>query len=204
MAETKTSASMVFFATIKDCIEMLPLSDSEKLAYLYGVIDYGLYDKLPQFENQIFNALFMAIKPNIDANNRKKQRAIMNSENGKKGGRPKKAVNTCKSKRNDETKTISKSELKTIDVDVDDEVDVDKDFDKDCVCMNRNTQTHEKSIEERNKDFYNSLTPYVQRYGAEKIQRFYEYWKEPAQGGKRMRFELEKTWHLEYRLERWE
>lgn len=34
-------------------------------------------------------------------------------------------------------------------------------------------------------------------------QEFFEYWSEPNKSGTKMRFELEKTWHLSRRLTRW-
>jgi hypothetical protein len=35
------------------------------------------------------------------------------------------------------------------------------------------------------------------------LQEFYDYWSEPTPGGKKMRFELEKTWDIKRRLNRW-
>lgn len=35
------------------------------------------------------------------------------------------------------------------------------------------------------------------------LQQFYDYWSEPTPSGKKMRFELEKTWDIKRRLQRW-
>ena len=59
------------------------------------------------------------------------------------------------------------------------------------------------SIDERNKRFYQSLVPYVDKYGIEAIQTFYDFWIEEDATKQHMKFELEKTWNLGYRLERW-
>ena len=59
------------------------------------------------------------------------------------------------------------------------------------------------SIDDRNKIFYNSLVPYVDKYGTDAIQSFYDFWIEEDATKKFMKFELERTWNLEYRLERW-
>ena len=59
------------------------------------------------------------------------------------------------------------------------------------------------SIDERNKRFYDSLVPYVDLYGVDAIQSFYDFWVEEDATKQFMKFELEKTWNLEYRLERW-
>lgn len=55
--------------------------------------------------------------------------------------------------------------------------------------------------------FYDSLVPFVERYGKEMIREFFEYWTEPTNEGrdkgKKMRFEKEKTWALSKRLGTW-
>lgn len=56
---------------------------------------------------------------------------------------------------------------------------------------------------ERKKIFYNSLVPYVQKYGREMVREFYDYWSEANPSGKKMRFEMQKTWDLNLRLARW-
>ena len=55
----------------------------------------------------------------------------------------------------------------------------------------------------RQKEFYNSLRPYVERYGKEMIRAFYDYWTEPNRSGSKMKFELQKTWDLALRLGTW-
>lgn len=35
------------------------------------------------------------------------------------------------------------------------------------------------------------------------LNEFYQYWSEPTTNGKKMRFELEKTWDIKRRLQRW-
>lgn len=61
-------------------------------------------------------------------------------------------------------------------------------------------------IEERQRAFYDSLIPFVGQYGKSMIRAFYDYWTEPDRAidsRKKMRFEKEKTWSLEKRLDRW-
>lgn len=55
----------------------------------------------------------------------------------------------------------------------------------------------------RMKAFYNSLIPFVQTYGKEMVREFYDYWSETNKSGSKMRWEQEKTWVLEKRLQRW-
>ena len=60
-----------------------------------------------------------------------------------------------------------------------------------------------KSLETRQNDFALTLKPFVNQYGREMIVQFYQYWTEPNQTKKKMRFELEKTWDAERRLITW-
>lgn len=59
-------------------------------------------------------------------------------------------------------------------------------------------------LKKRRQDFYDSLIPFVERYGKEMIRDFYDYWSEADRAVKpRMRFEKEKSWELDRRLGRW-
>lgn len=58
-------------------------------------------------------------------------------------------------------------------------------------------------VEARCSKFYDSLVPYMEKYGKKMIRRFYDYWTEPTRSGKKLRFELERTWSLQRRLATW-
>lgn len=60
-----------------------------------------------------------------------------------------------------------------------------------------------KPLELREADFKRSLEPYKGQYREAMITEFFEYWSEPNKSNTRMRYELEKTWHLGRRLARW-
>lgn len=61
----------------------------------------------------------------------------------------------------------------------------------------------EAATKKRMSEFYNSLIPFVKTYGKEMVRAFYDYWSETNKSGSRMRFEQEKTWVLERRLDYW-
>ena len=63
--------------------------------------------------------------------------------------------------------------------------------------------TKGKSLSERNNRLYESLLPYVDVYGLDAVQAFYDYWAEVDPTHTYMRFEMEKSWELRHRLERW-
>jgi hypothetical protein len=58
-------------------------------------------------------------------------------------------------------------------------------------------------IEKIQKDFYQSLTPFLDEFGKEKLREFYEYWSEPNKSKTKLRFQIEKTWDTRLRLVRW-
>jgi len=61
----------------------------------------------------------------------------------------------------------------------------------------------ENNIDIRKKEFYNSVAIYKNEYTKDMLRLFYDYWSELNKSGKKMRFELEKTWELAKRLKTW-
>lgn len=60
-----------------------------------------------------------------------------------------------------------------------------------------------RSLEEREKEFYDSLVPYVAQYGKEMIRAFYNYWTQRNKNGRKMLFEMQKVFDLPKRLVTW-
>ncbi len=60
-----------------------------------------------------------------------------------------------------------------------------------------------KDIEERRKDFNESLKPFFVQYGFQMMESFYNYWAELTMDKKKMRFEIQKTWETNLRLATW-
>lgn len=58
-----------------------------------------------------------------------------------------------------------------------------------------------KPIDMREADFKRELAD--QKYPESIKTEFFDYWTEPNKSGTKMRFEMEKTWHLGRRLARW-
>lgn len=56
-------------------------------------------------------------------------------------------------------------------------------------------------IEDRRKEFAESLRPHLLKYGADMLNKFYRYWG--ANDGLKIKFETQKTWNLEQRLTTW-
>jgi len=58
-----------------------------------------------------------------------------------------------------------------------------------------------KGIEDRRKEFAESLRPHLLKYGADMLNKFYRYWG--ANDGVKIKFETQKVWNLEQRLAKW-
>lgn len=114
-----------------------------------------------------------------------------NSINGSKGGRPKKNPEETEIKpKLNPIETESISESKGI---REDKIKEDKIIEKDS----------KANLEIRSLAFKNSLVPFKQKYSIDLLKNFYGYWIEPNRSNTKMRFELEKTWSVERRLETW-
>ena len=59
------------------------------------------------------------------------------------------------------------------------------------------------TILNRESEFKNSLQPFLEQYGKDLLNDFYLYWTEKKPKGKKMLFELQKTFDIERRLARW-
>lgn len=71
-------------------------------------------------------------------------------------------------------------------------------------CHKDKEERKSPSIESRAKDFRDTLDEYVDNpYTKDMIEAFYDYWSEPNPSGKKMKFELEKTWDVSRRLRTW-
>jgi len=53
------------------------------------------------------------------------------------------------------------------------------------------------------EEFRVSLNQYAGVYPDEMLDKFADYWTEPARGGRKLRFEMEKTWDTGRRLSNW-
>lgn len=65
------------------------------------------------------------------------------------------------------------------------------------------TQPKKKSIEERKKSFKESISKHKDQYSSELLNDFWRYWTEMNEGGKKMRFEMQKVFDVGRRLTTW-
>lgn len=60
-----------------------------------------------------------------------------------------------------------------------------------------------KNIEDRKADFKKSFTPFLLKFDRTDLNDFFKYWTEHGLNDKKMRFEKEKSFGIERRLETW-
>jgi hypothetical protein len=59
------------------------------------------------------------------------------------------------------------------------------------------------TIETREIEFRDKLIPYIDTYGKEMLRAFFDYWTEKNEGGKKMKFEMQRVFEIEKRLRTW-
>lgn len=119
---------MIFYKSFYDSIKELP--KKERLLIYDAIMEYSLYDKEPELSG-IVKSLFTLIKPQIDANNHRR-------DNGNKGGRPKQSDN----------QTITKAEPNVNQIETKDEPKYkDKYKEKEKVNVKDNVKEKEKGKE---------------------------------------------------------
>ena len=120
--------SFLFYYDWENIFE--PLDDWRKSKLVSATIKYAKYKLETEFSDLTLKVLFNVIRDTIDRDSeRYDERCLKNSENGKKGGRPKKQMQieeTEKSKR-----LLKEPKKADIDIDTDIDRDIDRVIDRD-------------------------------------------------------------------------
>ena len=66
-----------------------------------------------------------------------------------------------------------------------------------------NKVVNNKDINIRKQEFADTLKPFLDTYGKDMLNEFYQYWVEHSPNAKKLRFEKERVWGLERRLSTW-
>lgn len=91
MSEQEYQNSMVFYRSFIDAIEQLPPED-QGIAYK-AIVKYALDDEITPLKTPLQKMAWTLIKPQLDANKKKRKDGKKGASHGKKGGRPKKENN---------------------------------------------------------------------------------------------------------------
>lgn len=188
--------SFVFYKSFYEAIKELPRDVQGEV--LTAIVEYGLYGETTEQLKPIARAMMSLIRPQIEANNIK-------FENGKKGGRPKQSESKNEAEENQQETEIKPSRNQTgtkpepnvnVNVNVNDNVD-------DREAGEPPTSAAKRNFDDREAKFYESLVPFLPTYRKDMIRSFFDYWREPNKSRSKMRWEQERTWDLNLRLQRW-
>lgn len=180
MAENKKS--FVLYSDSQGLINQLPDEVAGRLfKHIYAYVN----DENPITDELLLNIAFEPIKMQLkrDLVKYDKKREQW-SEAGKKSAEQR-ALNKSNELQRTSTVVNSVATVSTVNVNVNDNVNV----------INK--------IEARSQTFKDSLLQFKDKYQVNMLKEFYNYWTEPNQSKSKMRFELEKTWSLDRRLETW-
>lgn len=174
MAEGKKS--FIAYCDWKTVFDSLPDEYAGKLVkHLFCYVN----DEDPESDDIVINASFALIKNQLKRDLQEyREKCKVNSENGKKGGRPKK-TETNPNKPNGFSKNPTKAK----------KADNDNDTDND--------------IESRKKEFRKLLTPYEEKYGESFIEDFFGHWSQHGIRDKKMKFEKQDSFGISRRLATW-
>jgi hypothetical protein len=79
-----------------------------------------------------------------------------------------------------------------------------QEYDSNTIKEKKGKEIKEKDIEDRKKEFYNSVAFFAKSYSKELLREFFDYWTEHGEKDKKMRFEKETSFNIERRLNRWQ
>ena len=181
--------SFVLYADVKTTLDELTDEQAGKL--FKTVLDY-VNDENPEIDDAFVRLAFAPIRQQLKRDLDKwLKRSVINSKNGKKGGRPKES---------EKSESVNLQAKKA-----------DNDNDNVNVIVNDNDNVivieNETIIlkEGRKLKFAQSLNPYLDKYGKPMLLEFLEYWTESNDNGKLLRFEMSKNqpFNLSRRLGTW-
>lgn len=194
-----------FYRSFREAIQ--DLSGADKLMMYEAITAYALDQEEPQLTG-IASTLFKLIKPNLDS-------SLTKWKNGSKGGAPVGVSNNPNGRRG---KVRTNQELTENKPRTNQELSNKGERNKEKGIRNKEnkeedniisvavasaTTSKQKSLEDREKAFRESLQPYIAKYGAETIENFFMYWSEANRSHTKMKFEQQSTWDVSRRLARW-
>jgi hypothetical protein len=184
MADLKKS-----FIIHLDSLDVLDELDIEQAGQLFHA--FRAYNLGKQVElTGLLKAVFIPFKNQFDRDLEKYNSIVVrNRENGLKGGKP----------RQTQTNPVGILGTQTNPNKPDNDNDSNNDSDSD----NEKDKVKENNIEQRKLKFADTLKPFLTKYSKDMLNDFYKYWSQPNKSGSKFKQELEKTWELSYRLERW-
>lgn len=160
-----------------------------------AIMEYSLYGKETENLKPIARSVFTLMKPQIDVNNKR-------FENGKKGGRPKSGNEPDGNQEETKEKPSNNQSEAKAEPNVNDNVNDNENKDNTPNGVSKKDAAKAATLK-RKESFYQSLVPFIDKYGKEMIRAFFNCWSELNKSGTKMRYEMQKTWEVNLRLATW-
>lgn len=161
-------------------------NDSDKLSFLMAVINKQFIDEDPKDMSFLVKLCYSSQKHAIESSVKGWKRVT----NTDMEGNPLLDVKT-----NPQTNPQTTPPTNPIQVEVKEKVEVE--------VKEKEKIDSKANLEIRSLAFKESLIAFKHKYSIELLRNFFNYWTEPNKSQSKMRFELEKTWSIERRLETW-
>lgn len=184
--------SFVFYRSFIEAVDQAPLEEQPqiyKCIYMYALD--GVEPDQSSLST-IGRIIWMMAKPQLDKNWERYLNAL-------KGGAPKGFCNNPNGRRGTNQKQ-TKNKPNVHDCLNANESSIE-DKKESAIAPKKNVSF--SSLQERQKEFIETLKPFVEIYDKDMVNEFYAYWSEPNRDCTKMRFELEKTWEVSRRLAKW-
>lgn len=212
MAENKRS--FVLYADQYELFKKLPNEQAgELIKHIFAYVN----DENPTTDNLLIEIAFEPIKAQLKRDLKRWEHKIeARSRAGKASAEAKKANKEQQDSTNStyvdfvqQTSTQSTDNVNdnvNVNVNVNDNVNVNhKDKEREANTGEESPTLPKsfKSIEERKATLIDKLKPYVEVYGKDMLNDFFNYWTEKNENGKKMRYEMERIFDIEKRLLTW-
>ena len=190
MAKDKTS-----FVLYSDSKSIIDLMTNEQAGILLKTLFAYVNDENPEVDNSIaivFEMIKLQLKRDLKKWEQTKEGRSVAGKASAEARRLAKLKEQTSTNSTNVDFVQQTSTNSTVSVSVNDSVNVN--------VINKDSKAN---LEIRSLAFKNSLIPFKQKYPVDLLKNFYGYWTEPNKSKTKMRFELEKTWSVERRLETW-
>lgn len=192
----KDKKGFLLYADQKELFEQLT---NEKAGELIKFIMLYVNDENPVTDDLIINLAFTPIKQQLKRDLIKfEEKKEVRSKAGKAGAEKRWQNIANDSKRISDIAKIAVND----NVNVNDNVTVnDILLEKETKEVNNTTKVELFTM--RKNKFKDTIAPFVSKYGKDMCNDFFAYWTEPNKSKSKMKFEMQKTWDVNLRLNTW-
>lgn len=196
--------SFVFFETWAEAIRQMP--DKERLQVFDAIMAYGIYGAKTEIGGLAQMALNLVFNDIDDCKKKRNEKTEKARESANKRWQ-KSNADECERIQTDanayECKQTDATQCYNVNVNVNGNVNENVNVDS-VECAEKSAPQPKPTTEEREQDFMFKVANVGKGvYPDEMLRKFFDYWTEKNENGKKMRFEKEKVFDIKRRLATW-